>query len=450
LKLIRELHFPHSIGLLYSAVTQYCGFKVNSGEYKLMGLAPYGRHGHERVAFYVSQIKTFICRVYDDGSIWLDQKYFAYTTGLEMVNRHLWEELFGFPLRPSEATLTQEYCDLALAIQEVTEDIVIKMAQTAKRLTGERCLCLAGGVALNCVANAALKRAGVFEDIWIQPAAGDAGGALGAALAYYFSHDASTRRLNPQDSMQGSYLGPAFEDLTIKATLDELKVSYQYVPKSSVLVAQVAAEIAEGKIIGWFQGRMEFGPRALGGRSILADPRSPQMQRKLNLKIKFREGFRPFAPSVLAEDLGDYFEGAYLSPYMLLVDRVKPEHRVAWPPDYQDWPLDQRLYFVRSTMPAITHLDYTARVQSVHAETNPLYHELISAFKELTGVGMLVNTSFNVRGEPIVGSPMDALKCFFQTDMDILCMGSFLIEKSSQSPKTTDYFRSLQSAFGLD
>jgi len=415
-----------------------------------MGLAPYGRHGHERIHFYVSQIKTHLCKVYDDGSIWLDQKYFSYTTGLEMVNRHLWQSLFGFPIRSAEAPLTQEYCDLALAIQEVTEEIVIKMAITAKKLTGEKYLCLAGGVALNCVANAAIKRSNIFEDIWIQPAAGDAGGALGAALAYYYAHDNSIRRIDLQDSMKGSYLGPSFKDLDIKRVLDESNVSYKLLEKSSSLVADVAKQIADGKIVGWFQGRMEFGPRALGGRSILADPRSPEMQKKLNLKIKFREGFRPFAPSVLAEDLKNYFEGAYLSPYMLLVDKIKSEHRYPWPADYQSWPLDKRLYFIRSEMPAITHLDYTARVQSVHQETNPLYHQLISTFKRLTGVGMLVNTSFNVRGEPIVGSPMDALKCLFQTDMDTLCIGSFVIEKTSQSQKTTDYFKSLESAFGLD
>lgn len=450
LKIIRELHFPHSIGLLYSAFTQYCGFKVNSGEYKLMGLAPYGRHGHERIAFYVSQIKNHLCNIYDDGSLWLDQKYFSYTTGLEMVNRGLWEKLFGFPLREGETALTQEYCDLALAIQEVTEDIVLKMARTARELTGERHLCLAGGVALNCVANAALKRAGIFEDIWIQPAAGDAGGALGAALAYHYSHDTAVRVVEAPDSMKGSYLGPEFKDSDISAILQDTKVHSTHFASRLELTKAVAAQIAAGKIIGWFQGRMEFGPRALGSRSILADPRSPDMQKKLNLKIKFREGFRPFAPSVLAEDLPEYFEEAYPSPYMLLVDRIQPNHRNSWPADYQEWPLEKRLYFLRSPMPAVTHLDYTARVQSVHTDTNPLYHELISEFKKLTGVGMLVNTSFNVRGEPIVGSPQDALKCLFQTDMDALCIGSFIINKSEQTSKTIEYFKSLKSAYGLD
>ena len=423
---------------------------MNSGEYKLMGLAPYGRHGHERIAFYVSQIKNHLCNIYDDGSLWLDQKYFSYTTGLEMVNRGLWEKLFGFPLREGETALTQEYCDLALAIQEVTEDIVLKMARTARELTGERHLCLAGGVALNCVANAALKRAGIFEDIWIQPAAGDAGGALGAALAYHYSHDTAVRVVEAPDSMKGSYLGPEFKDSDISAILQDTKVHSTHFASRLELTKAVAAQIAAGKIIGWFQGRMEFGPRALGSRSILADPRSPDMQKKLNLKIKFREGFRPFAPSVLAEDLPEYFEEAYPSPYMLLVDRIQPNHRNSWPADYQEWPLEKRLYFLRSPMPAVTHLDYTARVQSVHTDTNPLYHELISEFKKLTGVGMLVNTSFNVRGEPIVGSPQDALKCLFQTDMDALCIGSFIINKSEQTSKTIEYFKSLKSAYGLD
>ncbi len=450
IKIIRELHFPHSIGLLYSAFTQYCGFKVNSGEYKLMGLAPYGRHGHERISFYTSQIKTHLCNIYDDGSIWLDQKYFSYTTGLEMVNRHLWESLFGFPIREVEAALTQDYCDLALAIQLVTEEIVIKMAMTAKALTGEKHLCLAGGVALNCVANAAIKRAGIFEDIWIQPAAGDAGGALGAALAFYYSHEKTERIVSSQDSMKGGYLGTKFGDDEISALLNEFKVALTQHVDNSALVADVAKQISEGKIVGWFQGRMEFGPRALGGRSILADPRNPEMQKKLNLKIKYREGFRPFAPSVLAEDLKDYFEGAYISPYMLLVDVLKPDLRHPWPDGYQSWPLEKRLYFNRSQMPAITHLDYSARVQSVHLETNPLYHQLISEFKKLTGFGMLVNTSFNVRGEPIVGSPIDALKCFFQTEMDTLCIGSFVIEKNKQSEKVIQYFKSLSTAYGLD
>jgi len=450
LKIIRELHFPHSIGLLYSAFTQYCGFKVNSGEYKLMGLAPYGRHGHERIAFYVSQIKSQLCKIYEDGSIWLDQKYFSYTTGLEMVHRDHWKNIFGFPMRDAEAPLTQEYCDLALAIQEVTEEIVIKMAKTARTLTGEKYLCLAGGVALNCVANSALKREQIFEDIWIQPAAGDAGGALGAALAYYYSHETSIRVINPQDSMQGSYLGPSFSHEEIKKVLDKHHLSYQNPIDETQLTQKIASKISSGEIIGWFQGRMEFGPRALGGRSILADPRSPDMQKKLNLKIKYREGFRPFAPSVLSEDLSSYFEGAFTSPYMLLVDKLKKDICFNWPQGYQEWPLDQRLYFIRSQMPAITHLDYSARVQSVHLATNPLYHKLINEFKKLTGIGMLVNTSFNVRGEPIVGSPLDALKCLFQTEMDALCIGSFIINKSEQSDEVIQYFKSLKSAYNLD
>ncbi len=448
LKLIREMNFPHSVGLLYSAFTQFCGFKVNSGEYKLMGLAPYGRHGHAHVEEFKQKIKTTLCHVYDDGSIWLDQDYFAYATGLEMVNRSKWEKLFGFPLREAESALTQPYCDLALAIQQVTEEIVLKLAMTAKQLTGESYLCLAGGVALNCVANGVLKRAGLFKDVWIQPASGDAGGAPGAALAYYYAFENHARTPAAVDGMNGSYLGPEFGPDEIRAELTAKMVQFRELKDD--LCDEAARLIDEGQVVGWFQGRMEFGPRALGGRSILADPRSPEMQKKLNLKIKYREGFRPFAPSALAEDASTLFQNGWHSPYMLLVDQVHPDLCHPLPQDYQDGSLDKRLYFVRSKLPSITHLDFSARVQTVHKETNPLYHQLISSFKKRTGLGVVVNTSFNVRGEPIVGSPDDALRCLFQTEMDALALGPFLIEKKDQSPDVIQHFRELTRAFALD
>lgn len=449
LELLREMKFPHSLGLLYSAFTQFCGFKVNSGEYKLMGLAPYGRHGHADVEKYKSLITTNLCHVYEDGGIWLDQKYFDYATGLEMVQRPLWEQLFGMPTRAPESPLDQRYCDLALAIQQVTEDVVLKLARTACQLTGERNLCLAGGVALNCVANGVIKRSGIVDGLWIQPAAGDAGGALGAALAYYFAHPNHTRT-NTADAMQGSYLGPAFDDREIEKELQNGKIVFTALSDEAQLCKQTASLISQGQVVGWFQGRMEFGPRALGARSILGDPRAPDMQKKLNLKIKYREGFRPFAPSVLAEDAGTIFEGGWESPYMLLVDGVSNDLRHPLPPDYQSWPLDQRLYFPRSQLPSITHLDFSARVQTVHKTTNPRYHLLLSEFKALTGFGLVVNTSFNVRGEPIVGTPHDAIRCLFQTEMDALVIGNFIIEKRHQSEEVLASWRALPSALALD
>ena len=449
LRLLREMNFPHSVGLLYSAFTQYCGFKVNSGEYKLMGLAPYGRHGHELVESYKQKIKSSLCHVYDDGGIWLDQNYFAYTTGLEMVNHSNWEKLFGIPARQAESPLTQAYCDLALAIQQVTEEIVVKLARTARAITGEPNLCLAGGVALNCVANGVLMREKIFDHIWIQPAAGDAGGAPGAALAYYYAQPQKTRPSPIEDGMQGSYLGPEFSPEEIQLLLRNENVVFEEL-EPSALCARSAELLSQQQVVGWFQGRMEFGPRALGGRSILGDPRAPDMQKKLNLKIKYREGFRPFAPSVLAEDAKELFEGGWASPYMLLVDQVRPQLRKPLPSDYQDWPLDKRLYFLRSTLPSITHLDYSARVQTVHRDTNPLYHNLITHFKALTGVGVVVNTSFNVRGEPIVGSPHDALRCLFQTEMDALAIGPFLIQKKNQSPTLLADWKEKPSAQALD
>ncbi len=448
LRIIREMSFPHSIGLLYSAVTQFCGFKINSGEYKLMGLAPYGRHGHPQVEEMKRKIETTLCHIYEDGSLWLDQGYFSYATGLEMVNRDEWEKLFGFRLRVAESRITQPYCDLALAIQQVTEEIVLKLAKTAKELTGETRLCLAGGVALNCVANGVLKREGLFKDLWIQPAAGDAGGALGAAMAYYFAHERHARIPDVCDSMRGSYLGPEFDAQEIRETLQKQKLHFREVAED--LCDETARLLDEGQVVGWFQGRMEFGPRALGARSILADPRSPDMHKKLSLKIKYREGFRPFAPSVLVEDAHLLFLNGWHSPYMLLVDQVNPTLCVDQPENEKDLPIEKRLYVARSKLPSVTHLDYSARVQTVHATTNPLYHKLISAFKARTGFGVVVNTSFNVRGEPIVGTPLDAIKCFFQTEMDVLAIGPFILQKKDQSQEVIDAWQAKSTARVLD
>ncbi len=433
-KILKELKFPHSLGLLYSAVTYYCGFRVNSGEYKLMGLAPYGIHGSPEVKRYEELIREHLVSIKDDGSIWLNQTYFNYATGLRMVHDDKWEKLFGFPRRDGESLLEQHHCDFALAIQNVTEDVVVKMAAEAKRLTGSEYLCLAGGVALNCVANGKLQNTGLFREIFIQPAAGDAGGALGAALAAQYLYFKQPRTVDPTtlDAMQGSYLGPEYSDLDVKQAARKYGAVYEEIGDFSELAEKTAELLADGNVVGWFQGRMEFGPRALGGRSILGDARNSEMQKKLNLKIKYREGFRPFAPSVLAEEADQYFELDGPSPYMLLVQPVRKERRNALPANYEDLPLMEKLYFLRSDLPSITHIDFSARIQTVHAETNPRYHELITAFKRLTGYGVIVNTSFNVRGEPIVCTPEDAYKCLMRTEMDYLVVGNFLFDKKRQ------------------
>lgn len=434
IEILKELKFPHSIGLLYSAFTYFLGFKVNSGEYKLMGLAPYGRSNSSEVKQYKKTIKSELIKVYDDGSIWLNQKYFNYATGLRMVYDDKWETLFGFPKRASESNLEQHHCDLAIAIQEVTEEIVILMAQEAKKITQSKNLVLAGGVALNCVVNGKLQNTNIFENVYIQPAAGDAGGALGAALAAHHLFFEQERHIDGSklDAMKGSYLGPEFSGLDIELMAKKFNAKYQFSENFDDISKQVAKLISEGNIVGWFQGKMEFGPRALGGRSILADPRNPEMQKKLNLKIKYREGFRPFAPSVLAEDVEDFFECKSTSPYMLLVHGVKESRRNKVPENYDDLPLMEKLYFLRSDLPSITHIDYSARIQTVHEETNPRYHQLISDFKTETGVGVLVNTSFNVRGEPIVCTPLDAYKCLMRTEMDYLVIGNHLFSKAEQ------------------
>lgn len=432
--ILKEMKFPHSLGLLYSAFTYFLGFKVNSGEYKLMGLAPYGAVGSENVAKYIEIIKRDLIKIFDDGSVWLDQDYFNYATGLRMVFDKKWEKLFGFPTRNSEANLEQHHCDLGLAIQEITEEIVIKMAAEAKKLTGSENLVMAGGVALNCVANGKLQKAGLFKNIFIQPAAGDAGGALGAALAaqhIYFGKDRIVDTTK-QDAMQGSYLGPQFSEKEVSQMAKKYKAIYKEYTDFQELSQETAQILAEGNVVGWFQGRMEFGPRALGGRSILGDPRNPEMQKKLNLKIKYREGFRPFAPSVLAENVQDYFECPTESPYMLLVHNVNKERRNLLPENYNQLPLMEKLYFLRSDLPSITHVDYSARIQTVHKETNPKYHSLITEFQKLTGYGVIVNTSFNVRGEPIVCTPEDAYRCLMRTEMDYLVIGNILFDKKTQ------------------
>jgi carbamoyltransferase len=448
IRVLRELWFPHSVGLLYSAFTYYLGFKVNSGEYKLMGLAPYGDPSSARVEEYVNTIKRHIVEIRDDGSLWLNQEYFDYSTGLKMVKDEKWNDLFGFPVRGPEDELTQAHCDMALAIQRVTEDIVLSMAKEAKRLTGSRYLCLAGGVALNCVANGKLLKSGLFDDIWIQPAAGDAGGALGAAYcAYHIYFGRKRAKDGIKDKMMGAYLGPEFSNLDISRAVKRYKAVYKQYEDVDLLCKDVAKLVDSGHVIGWFQGRMEWGPRALGNRSILGDPRNPEMQKTLNLKIKFREGFRPFAPAVLSEEVAEYFE-IENSPYMLLICDIRKDRRRVVPDNYYSFPLREKLYYLRSNIPAVTHIDYSARVQTVHEDTNPLYWRLLKEFKELTGCGLIVNTSFNVRGEPIVCTPEDAFKCFMRTEMDYLVMGDYLFDKREQ-PEWSE-MKNWREEYGLD
>jgi carbamoyltransferase len=433
IEILNELKFPHSLGLLYSAFTYYCGFKVNSGEYKLMGLAPYGNHGSKEVEKYVDVIKTELTEIKEDGSIFLNQKYFNYATGLRMAKDDKWHKLFGIKRREDETDLTQPYCDLALAIQIVTEEVVVKMAKEAQRLTGSKNLCLAGGVALNCVANGKLQNENIFENIFIQPAAGDAGGALGAALAAWHLHFEKEReKTSLRDRMSGSYLGPEYSEKEILQMTKKMHAKAVHYSDFSELAAKTAKLLSEGNVVGWFQGRMEFGPRALGGRSILADARNPEMQKKLNLKIKFREGFRPFAPSVLAEEKDNFFEIKSESPYMLLVHPVKKERQNKTPDNYSSMSITDKLYFLRSDLPSITHIDYSARIQTVHKDTNERYWQLIDEFRKLTGYGVVVNTSFNVRGEPIVCTPQDAYTCLMRTDMDYLVIGNYLFSKKDQ------------------
>jgi carbamoyltransferase len=434
-EILQELHWPDSLGLLYSAFTYFTGFKVNSGEYKVMGLAPYGEPK------YVDTILKDLVDLREDGSFTLDQRYFNYLTGLTMTN-DAFARLFGGPPREPESKLTQREMDLARSVQVVCEEIMLRMARTLHRETGAKNLCLAGGVALNCVGNGRLLREGPFERLWIQPAAGDAGGALGVAQLIWHRTCAGPRRADGRrDAMQGAYLGPCFSPEEIEEFLAAQGASYERLDRDELLT-RVASLLADEKVIGWFDGRMEFGPRALGARSILGDPRSPRMQAQMNIKIKFREGFRPFAPSVLRERVADYFELACESPYMLLVAPVKQERQIPMTDTQRAlWGIDQ-LNVPRSDIPAVTHVDYSARVQTVDRETNSGYYDLIAEFERQTGCAVLVNTSFNVRGEPIVCAPADAYRCFMRTHIDYLVMGPFLVDKRTQPAwKETEEWR---------
>jgi len=440
LETLREIHFPHSLGLLYSAFTYYTGFKVNSGEYKVMGLAPYGQPR------FTSLIFDHLIDLKPDGSFRLNMDYFDYCTGLRMTNAKF-DALFGGPARKAEERLTQREMDLAASIQAATEEIVLRLTRSLRKEIGVRNLCLAGGVALNCVANGKVLRDRQFDGIWIQPAAGDAGGALGAALAGYHLYKGGPRKANGAgDAMRGSYLGPAFEDDDIARRLTAAGAKFERLAPDA-MIATCAEALADGKALGWFQGRMEFGPRALGGRSILGDARSPSMQSVLNLKVKYRESFRPFAPSVLREDVAAWFELDGDSPYMLLVADVVEGRRKAMTEDEQKLFGIAKLNIPRSDIPAVTHVDYSARIQTVHADTNPRYHALISAFKAKTGCPVIVNTSFNVRGEPIVGTPEDAFRCFMGTEIEVLAVGNCLLRKEAQDPALK---RDYKNAFELD
>jgi carbamoyltransferase len=425
-----EINFPHSLGMLYSAFTYYTGFKVNSGEYKLMGLAPYGQ------PIYRDLILEKLLDLKADGTFRLNMEYFNYSVGLTMTNRKF-ERLFGGPPRQPEADITQREMDLAASVQQVIEEIVLRLAQTVYQETGAENLCLAGGVALNCVANGRLLREGPFKNLWIQPAAGDAGGAIGAALSIWHQYHDQPRQVRGEDQMRGAYLGPSFSEPEIQRGLDALGATYHRLDEAELL-PQVAEILAQENVVGWFQGRMEFGPRALGNRSIIGDPRSPKMQSVMNLKVKYRESFRPFAPSVLAERVSDYFQIDRHSPYMLLVAQVQEDRRIPMTPEQQQLFGIEQLHVPRSTIPAVTHVDYSARIQTVHPETNRRYYDLISHFEQKTGCAVLVNTSFNVRGEPIVCTPEDAYRCFMRTEMDYLVIENFVLSKPEQTPWSKD------------
>ena len=424
LDMVKEIHFPHSLGLLYSAFTYYTGFKVNSGEYKLMGLAPYGK------PIYKDLILKNLIDLKEDGSFRLAMKYFNFATGLTMTNKKF-SDLFGYPVRdPKKNLLTQFHMDIAASIQSVTEEIVLKITKNLSNKYKIKNLCLAGGVALNCVANGKIYKEKIFDKIWIQPAAGDAGGALGAALGYWYQ-ELDKPRISYQDQMKGSYLGPKYNNQTIEQQLKSLKANFKKYSEDEI-ISITSKELSNEKIVGWFQGRMEFGPRALGGRSILADPRSANMQKELNLKIKFRESFRPFAPSVLREDVNEWFDLNNDSPYMLLVSEVKKDKQIKMRTEDEKLFGIDKLNIKRSSIPAITHVDYSARIQTVHKETNPRYYDLIKEFKKNTNCPVLVNTSFNVRGEPIVSSIEDAFNCFMGTNLDILVIEDFVLYKDQQ------------------
>lgn len=434
LKVHKEIHFPHSLGLLYSAITYYTGFKVNSGEYKVMGLAPYGEPK------YAQLMKDHLIDIKEDGSFRLDMSYFDFATGLRMTNDKF-AKLFGGPARESEGTLTQREMDLAASVQAVTEEVVIKLARGIAKSTGQKNLCLAGGVALNCVANGKLLREKIFDNIWIQPAAGDAGGAIGAALGAYHIMLKQPRTItgNGKDAMKGSYLGPVYSQADIEARLKAAGAVFSTHTEEEMLDITAQA-LADGKAVGWHQGRMEFGPRALGGRSIIADPRSPTVQKLLNLKVKYRESFRPFAPSVLREDVAEWFDHDSDSPYMLLVADVNKSKQLPMNEEQQKLFGIEKLNVPRSSIPAVTHVDYSARIQTVHADTNPKYYALISRFKALTGCPVIVNTSFNVRGEPIVNTPEDAFKCLMGTEIEMLSVGNCIMRKELQDKSLAENY----------
>ena len=425
LEIKKEIHFPHSLGLLYSAFTYFTGFKVNSGEYKLMGLAPYGK------PIYINEILKMI-DIKEDGTFRLDQSFFNYATGLTMTNNKF-HKLFGQnPREPKSEKLTQFHMDIAASIQKVTEDIMIKLVKSVQKEFGLKNLCLAGGVALNCVANGKILKEKIFENIWVQPAAGDAGGALGAALALWHIDQNNPRVINENDDMSGSYLGPEYSEEVIKKELSRLGAKFEILNEDEI-IEKTSKDLSDGYAVGWFQGRMEFGPRALGGRSILGDPRSPNMQKNLNLKVKYRESFRPFAPSILADDLNKWFEIDSASPYMLMVANVKKEKCITMSENDEKLFGIDKLNVKRSSVPAITHVDYSARIQTVHENLNPKYYKLISKFKQITGCPILVNTSFNVRGEPIVNTPEDAFNCFMGTNLDRLIIGNCYLDKKRQN-----------------
>ncbi|WP_028346740.1 carbamoyltransferase family protein [Bradyrhizobium murdochi] len=439
LEIFQEIHFPHSLGLLYSAATYYTGFKVNSGEYKVMGLAPYGEPK------YAKLILDHLIDLKSDGSFRLDMSYFDYCTGFTMTNDRF-AELFGQPVRSPDQLLTQFHMDVAASIQSVLDEAVLRLTRSLARQTGSRNLCLAGGVALNCVANGKVLRDGSFDNIWIQPAAGDAGGAVGASLAAYHIFKGQPRKPNGADGMSGSYLGPGFAQAEIERRLAAVGARFAVLGEAAMIDATAQA-LANEKAVGWFQGRMEFGPRSLGARSILGDPRSPGMQKNLNLKVKFRESFRPFAPAVLREDISDWFDLGSDSPYMLIVGDVRQDKHRQMSPDEQALFGIDKLNVARSEIPAVTHVDYSARIQTVHRETNPRFHQLLSRFKELTGCPVLVNTSFNVRGEPIVCTPEDAFRCFMGNELDLLVVGNCVLWKSEQDAALKQEY---SSAFELD
>ena len=427
LEIKKEIHFPHSLGLLYSAFTYFTGFKVNSGEYKLMGLAPYGK------PIYEDKVKKLI-DIKDDGSFRLDQKYFNYATGLTMTNKKF-DDLFGHkPRNPQKEKINQFHMDIAASIQKVTEDIMIKLAKSIREEFKINNLCLAGGVALNCVANGKILKEKIFDKIWIQPASGDAGGSLGAALALWHIEDDNKRLVNLDDEMQGSYLGKEFSQKEIKEELASLGANFEILNYDN-LIDKTAELISNGKALGWFQGRMEFGPRALGSRSIIGDPRSDSMQKNLNLKVKYRESFRPFAPSIIKEDLSEWFDLKVDSPYMLLVANINKNKKIEMTNEQQKLFGIDKLNVKRSEIPAVTHVDYSARIQTVSEKTNKCFYDLISKFKEITGCPILINTSFNVRGEPIVNTPTDAFNCFMGTELDYLIIGNCILDKKKQNPK---------------